>query len=238
MNVPTLHKSRAREIQELHADITHALRRTVDKAIRIGKLLTEQKAECAHGEWLPWLEENVLFSNETARKYMKLYSHRKWLSDGKSQLNWNLQDAYRAIGLLSEGTEQDEPAKQPDSSTETSDGKPEPEKNRDQQNEPEPDVIDAEYTELKTESEVVEEQEDEQVDNQHQAEHTEKDTNRSRAPGLVYEEEAIAIRKLDRVVREHVQEVKKVKKRMGLSEQSLSTIRELQQLLADIGDNK
>lgn len=60
-------------------------------------------ADLQHGEWLPWLEENVPFSHDTGRNYMKLYEHQNWLRDGKSLKVRNLTEAYKAIGLLSDG---------------------------------------------------------------------------------------------------------------------------------------
>ena len=49
----------ADEINRLHHEIKDAFRTGIEKAIRIGELLTEQKARCKHGEWLPWLNANV-----------------------------------------------------------------------------------------------------------------------------------------------------------------------------------
>jgi len=66
---------------------------------RAGELLTEQKAELAHGEWLPWVEVNCPFSDHTARNYMHLYAGRAAL---KSENVSSLTDAYRAIGVLAE----------------------------------------------------------------------------------------------------------------------------------------
>ena len=49
---------------------------SVDDAIRIGELLTEQKDEVGHGNWGAWLKTNVKFSTATARNYMRLYKYR------------------------------------------------------------------------------------------------------------------------------------------------------------------
>src|SRR5262245_35586511 len=59
-------ESRAQKINKLHDGIIDALRKSVDKAIEIGELLTEQKAALAHGEWLPWLKANIKFAERTA----------------------------------------------------------------------------------------------------------------------------------------------------------------------------
>lgn len=71
-----IQKSRIQEIITLHEEIGGYLKMTLDKAIRIGELLTEQKEEIEHGEWLPWVEENLPFTDRHARNYMSLAKHR------------------------------------------------------------------------------------------------------------------------------------------------------------------
>jgi hypothetical protein len=60
----------AREINELH-------RMTVDKAARIGELLTQVKASLPHGQWLPWLKANVEFGHTQASMYMRAFETQK-----------------------------------------------------------------------------------------------------------------------------------------------------------------
>lgn len=67
----------AHEIHKLHDDIVEAGRSVLDKAIRIGELLTKTKVSLKHGEWLPWLKANITFSQQTANKYMRCYSIRE-----------------------------------------------------------------------------------------------------------------------------------------------------------------
>ena len=40
--------------------------------LSIGQRLIEAKAMLPHGEWLPWLTEQVEFSERTARNFMRL----------------------------------------------------------------------------------------------------------------------------------------------------------------------
>jgi hypothetical protein len=40
----------------------------LEKAIRIGELLVTQKAECGHGNWLPWIKANLDFSEQTTSR--------------------------------------------------------------------------------------------------------------------------------------------------------------------------
>jgi DUF3102 family protein len=46
----------AQEIRDLHGEILAVARTSLEKAIRIGELLTQAKQSLAHGEWLPWLK--------------------------------------------------------------------------------------------------------------------------------------------------------------------------------------
>ena len=68
--------ARVKEIRRLHEEIGEALRTTLPKAIRVGELLAEQKAELKHGEWLPWCKANLPFSERTASDYMKFHARR------------------------------------------------------------------------------------------------------------------------------------------------------------------
>lgn len=84
----------ALEIIALHGEIITAARSTLDKAIRIGELLTEQKAQLKHGQWLPWVKGNLPFSHNTASRYMSVYARRDEIShSGKFELT----DAYRLL---------------------------------------------------------------------------------------------------------------------------------------------
>jgi len=65
------------EIARLHSEILTAARTSLDKAIRIGQLLTEQKAQLKHGEWLPWVKENLPFdARSSARRHFRLTGGR------------------------------------------------------------------------------------------------------------------------------------------------------------------
>jgi hypothetical protein len=67
---------RARAINEEHRAFVGTFRKTVEHGIRAGELLAEAKAECPHGTWLPWLEDNFEGSVRSAQEYMRLYNHR------------------------------------------------------------------------------------------------------------------------------------------------------------------
>jgi len=48
----------------------------VERAIRNGEILTEVKDQLSHGEFLPWIEGYLSFSERTARDYMRIYRYR------------------------------------------------------------------------------------------------------------------------------------------------------------------
>jgi hypothetical protein len=80
------------EIKKLHAEILTSL----DKAIRIGELLTKIKSELQHGQWLPWVEKNLPFTDRAATNYMRCFENRVLL---KSE---NVSDLTKAYKFLAE----------------------------------------------------------------------------------------------------------------------------------------
>jgi hypothetical protein len=103
----------ADQINLLHAEMTGHMTMAVKKAIEIGRLLTERKAELAHGEWISWVESNLTFNDSQARKYMRVYRNRHRstdLLDGATSIN-------QAVALLAEPREpphDDGPSVDPD----------------------------------------------------------------------------------------------------------------------------
>ena len=68
-----------KKIIVLHTEITEALKSSLEKAILIGQLLTEQKKELNHGEFTSWIKENLPFTGRTARNYIKLFNNKDML---------------------------------------------------------------------------------------------------------------------------------------------------------------
>jgi hypothetical protein len=66
----------AEEINAEHRAFVGTFRKTVEHGIRAGELLARAKAQCEHGTWLPWLEENFEGAPRTAQEYMRLHNHR------------------------------------------------------------------------------------------------------------------------------------------------------------------
>ena len=75
----------ADEINRLHIANIKDMGNSLVRAIRIGELLTKQKASLAHGDWLPWIEGNVPFDRTQASRYMKVYSRRDELNVESAQ---------------------------------------------------------------------------------------------------------------------------------------------------------
>lgn len=77
----------ARTIETVTAEII-MLKRGAEQialhiAIELGRRLTEAKEMLPHGEWGPWLEERVSFSQDTAGRYMRLFRE---YADGQTSL--------------------------------------------------------------------------------------------------------------------------------------------------------
>lgn len=73
-----------RDIEAITAEILDAKRAGGEAILTIGRGLIEAKALLSHGEWLPWLEERVEFSEKAAQRFMLLarkYSNPTTLSD-------------------------------------------------------------------------------------------------------------------------------------------------------------
>jgi hypothetical protein len=60
--------------QAHHLAMRHA-NEAVGQAIACGEMLLEAKAKVPHGQWLPWLRQNVTFGERSAQGYMRLATH-------------------------------------------------------------------------------------------------------------------------------------------------------------------
>lgn len=73
-----------RDIEIITGEILEAKRVGGEAIITIGQRLIEAKELLPHGEWLPWLNEQVEFSERTARNFMRLareWTNRQALAD-------------------------------------------------------------------------------------------------------------------------------------------------------------
>lgn len=73
-----------RTIEAVTGEILEAQRQGGEAILTIGRCLIEAKAMLSHGEWLPWLNEKVAYSERTAQNFMAVarrYSNPKTLAD-------------------------------------------------------------------------------------------------------------------------------------------------------------
>ena len=82
------------EIKSLHTQIVAAGRTSLDKAIRVGELLTNLKASKPHGRWLEFVATDLPFSDRTASRYMACWENREKL---KTDSVSDLASAYRML---------------------------------------------------------------------------------------------------------------------------------------------
>ena len=71
-HIQTAQPPATRDIEVITREILDAKQRAGEDILAIGQGLIEAKALLSHGEWLPWLEERVAFSETTAQRYMQL----------------------------------------------------------------------------------------------------------------------------------------------------------------------
>jgi len=84
-------KSRIEEIIKIHSELQKLYYSGLDRAIRLGELLEEQKKDSKHGEFESWIKENLPFSVRTVLNYRMIYRNRKFL---KQQAVADLNSAY------------------------------------------------------------------------------------------------------------------------------------------------
>lgn len=89
-----IQKNVIEKICSLQSEIVRDLKRSLDNAIEIGSLLTEQKSKLPHGEFTAWIDSNMPFSGRTARNYMKLYENKDRL---KTETVADLAGAYKLL---------------------------------------------------------------------------------------------------------------------------------------------
>jgi Protein of unknown function (DUF3102) len=79
--------SSADEINSRHRKIVAAGETVLEEAIKIGELLTANKAAVKHGAWLKWIDKNLEFGSVMAQRYMRIF-------DNKDELQKRLQKTH------------------------------------------------------------------------------------------------------------------------------------------------
>ena len=90
----------ADQINEAHRLAQEHAESAIDYAFRVGDLLLQAKSEVKHGKWLPWLRDNVQFSERTAQTYMRLYDKRKTIERAVADEEEGIS-VRKAIGYVS-----------------------------------------------------------------------------------------------------------------------------------------
>lgn len=68
------------EINQLHKEIQQGFYNALDKGKRIGYLLIQEKLKLKHGNWIPWIGENLDFGLRQVQKYIFVYENHKLLN--------------------------------------------------------------------------------------------------------------------------------------------------------------
>jgi Protein of unknown function (DUF3102) len=93
----------AARIRAEHEAVAAFMQRSLERAIAAGDLLIEAKAQLAHGQWLPWLQEHCQVPERTAQVYMRLARHAPELkSKSETVADLSVRDA---VDLLTEPRE-------------------------------------------------------------------------------------------------------------------------------------
>ena len=82
----------AQKINAIHQELTIIARKGIDMAIEIGRLLIEKKAELSHGEFGIWIKDNLIFTDRTARNYMRLFENKDRVIEAE-----NISEAYQIL---------------------------------------------------------------------------------------------------------------------------------------------
>jgi hypothetical protein len=89
-------KNCVEEIINLHNEVRAHAETMIQKAIRIGELLVEQKQKMQHGRFTQWVTENLPFSIRSAQNYMRVFINKDKIENENISL---LSDAYNILKL-------------------------------------------------------------------------------------------------------------------------------------------
>lgn len=92
-----LPSNRPRTIDTVTEDILQIKQRVSEDFMELGHCLCEAKEMLPHGEWLPWLNQRVQFSDRTAQKYMSLW--REYEANPKLALDLGSEKAFALLAL-------------------------------------------------------------------------------------------------------------------------------------------
>jgi hypothetical protein len=74
----------AARINEAHHLAMHHAGAAIAQAIACGQMLLEARSKAGHGQWLPWLRQNVTFGERSAQGYMRIAERAPKHSEGST----------------------------------------------------------------------------------------------------------------------------------------------------------
>ncbi len=74
-------------INEQHTLAIQHASKALEHAFTCGELLIEAKSKARHGQWLPWLRENISFSERTCQSYMRLVQRKRQIRSSAADLS-------------------------------------------------------------------------------------------------------------------------------------------------------
>ncbi|MCW7475543.1 DUF3102 domain-containing protein [Leptospira levettii] len=90
-----------KRIIELHESVLGGMKNVLQNAMVLGEELLRIKEDLGHGNWIPWIEQNLPFSERSARNYISIFKNRELLN------RQPIADLKSAIKFLSDGTQEE-----------------------------------------------------------------------------------------------------------------------------------
>lgn len=88
----------AAEINHAHGEAMAAAATAIEHAIECGRRLIEARKLVGHGEWLPWIEQNLRVGPRQAQRFMRLASHADELPNASTKSHLSIEEG---LALLS-----------------------------------------------------------------------------------------------------------------------------------------
>jgi hypothetical protein len=110
-----------KKIIAAHQNYNSQIRSALVSGYEAGQLLTEAKTGMDHGDFLPWIRDNLPFKERTAQNYMHLWRNRAILEGASIE---TLSGAYKTLTPPPKNDEEVEPAST-DSTTQREENTPE-----------------------------------------------------------------------------------------------------------------
>ena len=128
--IPKNDKDRIKRVNELHRGLTQLGIQALQTAMECGGILWTVRQNCkgkGHGVWAAWMQENLTFTEKTARRYIQVYENRdRILRSLAAKEIQDLSSAYKLLAMRkpknstsSAGEESGTPAEQKDTAAKT-----------------------------------------------------------------------------------------------------------------------